>query len=100
MDRFEQLRETILPVLRPYARRISVFGSFARGDSTPDSDIDLLLELKPAHQRESLGLKWFGIEQELTKLLKRDVELVSEAALSPYLRPHVEKDKVVLYDEG
>ena len=47
MDRFEELREKILPVLYPYVNKIAVFGSFARGEDTPKSDIDILVELKP-----------------------------------------------------
>jgi predicted nucleotidyltransferase len=47
-----------------------------------------------------IGLKWFGIEQELSRVLGRQVDLVSDRALSPFLRESVEKEKVVLYDEG
>ena len=50
MNRFADLREKILPLLRPYVKRIAVFGSFARGEETPESDIDLLVELK-AHSK-------------------------------------------------
>jgi predicted nucleotidyltransferase len=42
--RFLNLRTKVEPLLRPFARRISVFGSFARGDSTAQSDVDLLGE--------------------------------------------------------
>lgn len=54
MDRFDELREKVLPVLKPYVKRISVFGSFARGEETPDSDIDLLVELKAPGDRPRL----------------------------------------------
>lgn len=47
MDKFEALREKVLPLLKPYVKRISVFGSFARGEETPERDIDLMVELKP-----------------------------------------------------
>jgi len=100
MDRFDELRDKVAPVLRPYARRISVFGSFARGEETPESDIDLLVELRPPDERPRLGLLWFGLEAELSRLLGREVELVSARALSPYVRPYVEKEMVILYDEG
>jgi predicted nucleotidyltransferase len=40
MDRFADLREKVLPVLHPYVKRVAVFGSFARGEETPESDID------------------------------------------------------------
>jgi uncharacterized protein len=99
MDRFNDLREKVLPLLRPYVRKVSVFGSFARGDDTLESDIDLLVELKPRELRPPLGFKWFGLWDELEEILGRKVDLVSESALSPYVRPHVEKDFMLLYEE-
>ena len=89
MDRLAELGDKIVPLLRPYVKKIAVFGSFARGDETPESDIDILVELKPPGQRPSLGLKWFGLEQELGRILGREVELVSESAMSPFVRPYV-----------
>ncbi len=100
MNRFADLREKILPILRPYVKRISVFGSFARGDETPESDIDLLVELKEPEKRPRLGLEWFGLEEELSHILGREVDLIAEGSLSPYLIPYAEKDKVLLYEEG
>lgn len=100
MDRFAELRDKIVPLLRPYVKKIAVFGSFARGDDTPESDIDILVDLLPPGQRPSLGLKWFGLEQELGRILGREVELISESAMSPYVRPYVELDMVLLYEEG
>ncbi|NPV63063.1 MAG: hypothetical protein HPY61_10640 [Methanotrichaceae archaeon] len=99
MDRFDELREKAVPLLRPYAKRISVFGSFARGEETQDSDIDLLVDLLPSGKRPSLGLKWFRLEQELGRILGRDVELISESSLSPFIRPYAEKDMVLLYEK-
>jgi len=100
MDRFDELREKAVPLLRPYARRISVFGSFARGEETQHSDIDLLVDLLPPGKRPSLGLKWFRLEQELGRILGREVELISESSLSPFIRPYAEKDMVLLYEKG
>lgn len=100
MERLEELREKILPVLLPYVKRVAVFGSFARSEETPESDIDILVELKPPSERPPIGLKWFGLEEELGRILGCEVELVSESALSPYIRPYVEKERVVLYEEG
>jgi predicted nucleotidyltransferase len=101
MDRFDELREKILPILLPWGvERVAVFGSFARGEDAPDSDIDILVKLKPPDQRPPIGLKWFGLEAELSRILERPVDLVSEEALSPYLRPYVEKGMVALYGKG
>jgi len=99
MDRFADLREKIVPLLHPYVKKIAVFGSFARGDESVESDIDILVALKPPGQRPTLGLKWFGLEQELGCILGRDVQLVSESAMSPFIRPYAEKDMVLLYEE-
>ena len=99
MDKYDELREKILPVLRPYVRRVFVFGSFVRGEDTPESDIDILVTLKPSNERPPLGLNWFGLEMDLELILAREVDLVTEDSLSPYIRPYVDKEKVVLYEE-
>jgi hypothetical protein len=99
MERFEELRKKILPVLLPYGvKRIALFGSVVRDELTPESDLDILVELKPPGERPAIGLKWFGLEEELSHILGREVELVTESALSPYIRPHVEQEIVVLYE--
>lgn len=99
MERFEELRRKILPVLLPCGvERIALFGSVVRGDDTPESDIDILVELKEPGKRSPIGLRWFSIEEELSRILGREVELVSDRALSPYIRPYVEKEMVVLYE--
>lgn len=94
-----QIREAVVPVLRPYASRIELFGSEARGDATPSSDIDILVTLRPPAYRPPLGLRWFELEQELSDKLGRPVELVTERALSPHLRPHVVADRLTLYED-
>ena len=86
--------------MRPYARRISVFGSYARGESTPQSDVDLLVALKPSEKRPPLGLfEVIRLEKELEKRLGCPMDLVTEEGLSPRIRSNVEKDRVVLYQE-
>jgi len=93
MNKFEKLTRQIVPILKPYVRRISVFGSYVRGEETPESDIDILVQLKSADQRPRLGLKFFGLQNDLGKLIGREVDLVTEEGLSPYIRPYVERRK-------
>jgi predicted nucleotidyltransferase len=100
VDRFQNLRAVLVPALRPYVTRIAVFGSYARGEETPGSDIDVLVELKSAGRRPSLGLSWFQLEEDLGVRLGRPVEMVTLEALSPYVRPYVQRDEVELYAEG
>lgn len=97
----DQIRNEVLEALRPYGvRRISLFGSTARGDDTPESDIDILVLFKEPRRKPFGLLTWARVEMELTERLGRKVELVSEKYLSPYIRPYVEKELVVLYEEG
>jgi len=86
--------------LKPYAKRISVFGSYARGEETAKSDIDLLVALKPSHLRPVLGLfDFIRLEQELKKELGREVDLVTEEGLNSRRKPFIKRDRVVLYEE-
>ena len=102
MDRFTELREKILPVLLPCGvNRIALFGSIVRGEATSESDIDILIKLKPPRERPPLGLfGWIALEEELSRRLGRKVDLISEDGVSPYIRPYIEKEKVILYEEG
>jgi predicted nucleotidyltransferase len=99
-NRFIQLEQKITPLLKTYVMRISVFGSYARGEETAKSDIDLLVALKPSHLRPALGLfDFIRLEQELKKELGREVDLVTEEGLNQRRKPAIEKDRVVLYEE-
>ncbi len=75
--------------------RLRVFGSVLRGDDTPESDLDLLVEFgKPKGL-----LDLVGIEQEFEDELGRKVDLVTPAALSPYFRDRVLQEARVLYEQ-
>lgn len=94
------VRAVAVPLLAPYARRVFLFGSTAASDAGEGSDVDILVELKAAGERPPLGLRWFALERELAERLGRPVDLVSDAALNPHLRKHVDRHKVLLYAEG
>ena len=101
METFADIRRKALPLLKPYISRMAVFGSTVRGEANKKSDIDLLIRLKPSKSRPKLGLfKLIEIEEDLKNKLGRDVDLVTEDSLSPYIRQYVDKEKVVLYEEG
>jgi uncharacterized protein len=69
-----------------YIRKLAVFGSVLHGDARPDSDLDALVEFDPGHVP---GLAFFGMEQELSELLGRKVDLNTPQFLSPYFRDEV-----------
>ncbi len=101
MDQFAEIRRKAIPLLKPYISRLAVFGSFRRGEVTATSDIDLLITLKPSNARPKLGFfKLIELEEDLQKAFGRPVDLVAEDSVSPYIRPYIEKDKVVIYEEG
>ena len=74
--------------------RLSVFGSFARGEDRPGSDIDLLVEFS-----EPKGLfDLIALEIQLSEQLGRKVDLLTEQSVSPYLRDSIRRDLGVLFD--
>ncbi len=82
-DRLRQ-REPDLRALG--VRRLRLFGSFARGEQGPESDVDLLLEFEPG--RKSFD-SFLAIGSLLEELLQRRVELLTPESLSPYLAPRI-----------
>jgi predicted nucleotidyltransferase len=74
-------------------KRLSLFGSMARGEATAQSDIDLLVEFS---KRKSL-LALVALERQFSALLGHKVDLLTEAAISPYLRQRIKQDLQVLY---
>ena len=99
MNGFEEIREKILPLLLPYGvKQIALFGSVVRGEDTADSDLDILVEFDEP-RRQPLGFfGWVRLERELGEKLGRRVELISARGLNRHIRPHVEAEKVVLYE--
>lgn len=66
-------------------RNIRVFGSFARGETGPDSDLDLLVEYVPGHG----GFAFIDFCQQVEELLHRKVDVVTEKSLHPIIREKV-----------
>jgi predicted nucleotidyltransferase len=80
---------------RHYIRRLSLFGSILRDDFRPDSDIDVLVEFEPQH---TPGLAFFAMQDELSSLFGRNVDLHTERSLSKYFRDQVLAEAEVQYD--
>ncbi len=73
---------------------VGIFGSFARGEQTEKSDIDILVRFTT---RKSL-FDLVRIERELSERIGRPVDLVTERALSPYLRDSVLREVKPIYE--
>jgi uncharacterized protein len=72
-------------------RHLSLFGSVARGEAGPESDIDLAVELDPEAHITLIGL--IGLESKLGELLGRKVDLLPEPIQRPRLRANVDRDR-------
>lgn len=70
-------------------RKIGIFGSLARGQEQKTSDVDLLLDFEPSQKNYK---NFFAGVSFLERLLNRPVDAVTPQALSPYLKPHIDKD--------
>ena len=89
----KEKRDEILKVAASHgARDVRVFGSRARGEGRPDSDLDLLVTLD---EHASL-LDIVAIKQDLEDLLGCKVDVVTEDAISPYIREEVVRQAIVL----
>ena len=85
----EAQKNIIIQNLSPYKpKKLGIFGSYARGENNANSDLDILVEFG---ERISL-LDLVGLEQDLSESLGIKVDLVTERALSKYVRPYVEQD--------
>ena len=91
-------REEVLSILRQarpdlnaryQVTRISLFGSYARGEQREDSDIDILIDVDP-----SIGLRFVTLANELEGLLGQRVELVTSRAIAPKMKSLLEADSI------
>ena len=80
-----------------HIRKLAFFGSVLREDFRPDSDIDILVEFEPG---KTPGLAFFGMQEELGKILKHKVDLNTLGFLSKYFRDQVIQEAEVQYAQA
>lgn len=80
------------PILKAW-----LFGSYSRGEETPESDIDILVDFDESNGIVSL-FKMGGILVDLSKLTGTKVDLVESCGLKEFARPSVESDKILIYE--
>lgn len=79
------------PVLKAW-----LFGSYARGEETPQSDVDILF-IPDKSQHFSL-FTMGGMYEDLKELLGKEVDLITEGGLLPFARESAERDKILIYE--
>lgn len=93
LARIQQHKKNILAIARQHGLvRLRIFGSVLRGEETPQSDIDLLVDLEPGRTMLDLG----GALIKLQELLGRKVDIVTERGLHWYLKEKIMQEAVPL----
>ena len=95
--------QALIPKIQAYlatqpVERAYLFGSCARGEDRPDSDIDLLFTVDPK-SRFSL-LDHGGMYSDLTELLGKNIDLVREGTLLPFAVDSANRDKILIYERS
>jgi hypothetical protein len=95
--RIQSLIKQIMPVFERYGIiKASVFGSFARGEGTKSSDVDLLVEFPPSASLLDL----VGLTQDLEVLLHKKVDVVTYDSIHPLLKEEILGEKVDIYEQA
>jgi len=90
----QEIFKKIVSVLIGYgAKKIAIFGSYAKGEESPESDIDVLVEFS---ERKSL-LELAGIERRLSEALSIKADLLTEKSISPYLIDRIKREAEVIH---
>ena len=98
----DAIRLMVLPIVQRYRiDKATLFGSYARGEATAGSDIDLLIECDNIRNMED----YLGLQEGLKKAIGRNVDIVMADALASdntrsakSLKEHIERDKVIIYE--
>jgi len=90
----DQIKVIVRPILKNAGViRSSLFGSYARGEQTNDSDIDMLVELPKG---KSL-LDLIGLEMELESNLRKKVDLLTYKSVNPLIKDYIFKDQLPIF---
>ncbi len=91
-----EIQKKITPLLEQAGVEYAgVFGSTARGESRPDSDVDILIKF----QGPATFSAYIDLDEGIRKILNCDIDLVTEGALNKFLRPLIEQDLKLIYGQ-
>ena len=91
----DELKEIVRPIAKKYdLKSLYLMGSRARGDNRPDSDYDFCYDMK-----EPTLIKAAGLMNDLSKVLNREVDLISKNTKTKFLQEGLKKDGIAIYEE-
>lgn len=76
-------------------KKAYLFGSYSRKEAESNSDVDILVDLDYS---KHIGLAFVQMKDDLEQELQKKIDLVSSKSVSKYLRPFIEKDKILIYE--
>ena len=94
-EALETLRRSEPDLRARGVRRAAVFGSVARGDSRPDSDIDIMVEIDP--EAHITVFDYVGLKEYIAGLFDEPVDVVSRDSLKSYIRPTATADAIYAF---
>lgn len=97
MPTIESIQSTLRPIFeREPVYRVILFGSYAKGLATKDSDIDLVLDSRG----KLIGLGFFRVLEQVTEVLGKDVDMIELSQLEPgsAILEAIQREGVVIYD--
>jgi len=90
----QDINDIIVNYLKRFnPKRIGVFGSYAREEDTPQSDIDILVDFSEPVTLFDLG----GIKYDLSDILNRPVDIVTERSVNKRIREYIYRDLKIIY---
>lgn len=98
------MEPSILETIRTFfasqpVNRAWVFGSYSRGEQTPDSDVDILVDFDREHA--TIGLfEYVRMINQLKDLTGKEIDLVENGTLLPFADESAQKDKLLIYERG
>ena len=99
MSSIEQIKNIVQDYFETQPiKKAWVFGSYARGEETPESDIDILVDYGEGRKPSLITIA--GIRIELEERFKTKVDLVPEDGLYDNIRPYVDRDKILIYERS